>query len=267
MLGNDSCGAHSLMCGNYGHGLRTADNTHELEVLTYDGLRLRVGETPPEQLEAIIQAGGPRGALYAKLKAFRDKHADEIRRRFPKLPRRVSGYNLDSLLPENGFHVARALVGSEGTLVTILEATLNLIPSPPVRSLVVFGYPDVFKACDHLMEILTFRPTALEGFDHLLFKFVKDKGDDTADLALLPPGNGFLIVEFGGETKDDALDQARRCMHALKRHGDAPHMKLMDDPKQEEMIWKVREGGLGSTAWVPGSGRHLAWLGRLRGAA
>lgn len=137
MLGNDSCGAHSLLSAKYGRGLRTADNTQELEIVTYDGLRLRVGETSPEELEAIIRGGGPRGALYGKLKAFRDKHADEIRQRFPKLPRRVSGYNIDALLPENDFHVARSLVGSESTLVTILEATLNLVPAPKARSLLV----------------------------------------------------------------------------------------------------------------------------------
>ncbi len=252
MLGNDSCGAHSLLAAKHGRGLRTADNTHELDVVTYDGLRLRVGETSPEQLEAIISRGGPQGDLYAKLKAFRDKYADEIRRRFPQLPRRVSGYNLDALLPENGFHVARSLVGSEGTLVTILEATLNLVPNPNARSLLVLGYPDVYRACDHLMEILAFQPTALEGFDHLLFKYVKAKGDETADLALLPPGRGFLLVEFGGDSKSDADEQARRCMTELAKHGNAPHMKLLDDPQHEKMIWEVREGGLGSTAWVPG---------------
>ncbi len=252
MLGNDSCGSHSLLCRNAGRGLRVADNTHELEVLTYDGLRLRVGETSPEELERIIAAGGPRGELYAKMKAFRDKYADEIRRRFPVLPRRVSGYNIDALLPENNFHVAKALVGSESTLVTILEATLNLVPNPGARSLLLLGYPDIYGACEHLMEILEYNPTALEGFDHLLFKFVKEKGEQDADLALLPPGTGYLMVEFGGGDKKEADANARKCMEALKKHGNAPHMKLFDDPKQEEMIWKVREGGLGSTAWVPG---------------
>ena len=262
MLGNDSCGSHSLLCSKHGLGLRTADNTHELEVLTYDGLRLRVGATSPDELERIIHAGGPRGELYAKLKAFRDKYADEIRRRMPKiseLPRRVSGYNIDSLLPENGFHVARALVGSECTLVTILEATMILIHEPKARSLLLLGYPDVYEAGSHLMEILEFKPTALEGLDHLLFKFVKDKGDKDADLALLPPGKGFLMVEFGGESKQDSDDQARRCMEALKKAGHPPSMKLLDDPKQEKMIWKVREGGLGSTAWGPG--RPDTWPG------
>ncbi len=259
MLGNDSCGAHSLLAAKYGFGLRTADNTAELEILTYDGMRMRVGETPPDQLEQIIREGGRRGELYGKLKAFRDKYADEIRRRFPKLGRRVSGYNIDQLLPENNFNVARALVGSEGTLVIILEATLHLVPNPAARSMLVLGYPDVYKACDHLLEILKFKPTALEGFDHLLFKFVKQKGDKNADLALLPPGQGFLIVEFGGDSKQDADDQAHRCMDALKKHGNAPHTRLMDDPEKEEMIWKVREGGLGSTSWVPG--RPDTWPG------
>lgn len=259
MLGNDSCGAHSLLSAKYDRGLRTADNCHELEVLTYDGLRLRVGETTQQRFEEIIAGGGPLGDLYSRVKSFRDKYADEIRRRFPQLPRRVSGYNLDSLLPENGCNLARALVGSEGTLATILEATLHLIPAPAARSLLVVGYPDVFEACKHLMEILPFQPTALEGFDHLLFKFVREKGDKQADLALLPEGKGFLLVEFGGDSKQDSDAQARQCMKALSKHGNAPNMKLIDDPVKEKMIWDVREGGLGSTAWNPN--RADAWPG------
>jgi FAD/FMN-containing dehydrogenase len=237
MLGNDSCGSHSLICRNHGRGLRTADNTHELEILTYDGLRLRVGETSESELAVVIRGGGPRGELYAKLKAFRDKYADDIRTRFPKLPRRVSGYNIDALLPENGFHVARALVGSESTLVTILEATLNLVPNPAARSLLLLGYPDIYRACDHLMEILKFNPTALEGIDHLLYEYVKAKGDENANLALLPPGKGFLMVEFGGDSKEDSDATARRCMDALKKAKNPPAMRLVDDPHEEAMIW------------------------------
>ena len=122
MLGNNSCGVHSLLSAKHGLGLRTSDNTHELEVLTYDGTRLRVGSTPPEKLDAIIRAGGRRGEIYAQLKELVDRNADLIRTHMPKLPRRVSGYNLDELLPENNFNVARALVGTESTCVTILEA-------------------------------------------------------------------------------------------------------------------------------------------------
>jgi FAD/FMN-containing dehydrogenase/Fe-S oxidoreductase len=251
MLGNNSCGVHSLMCKNNGLGLRVSDNTHELEVLTYDGLKLTVGATTEDELEGIIRAGGRRGEIYGKLKSLRDKYADRIRTGFPKLERRVSGYNLDELLPENGFNVARALVGTESTCVTILNATLMLIPEPKARSLVIFGYPDAYQAAEHLLQILEFKPTGLEGMDHLLFKFVKEKGDQSANLALLPPGDGFLMVEFEGESKKESDAQARRCMEAIGKANHPPHMKLIDNPQQEKMIWKVREGGLGSTAWVP----------------
>src|SRR6266581_2486374 len=151
MIGNNSCGVHSVMSG------KTDDNVEELEILTYDGLRMRAGRTSDEDLERIIQEGGQRGQIYARLKSLRDRYASLIRERFPNIPRRVSGYNLDQLLPENGFHVARALVGTESTCVTVLEATVRLVYSPPARTLLVLGYPDVYTACDHahaLMEEL-----------------------------------------------------------------------------------------------------------------
>ena len=259
MLGNNSCGVHSLLSAKAGLGLRTSDNTHQLTVLTYDGLGLQVGPTSPEELEHIIQGGGRRGEIYRKLKDLRDRYGDEIRRRFPRIPRRVSGYNLDELLPENGFNVARALVGTESTCVTILEATLHLVPSPAARSLLILGYPDVFSAADHVTEILPYDPTALEGIDQLLFEWVRAKGDKSANLELLPPGGGWLLAEFGGDSKDQSDAQARRVMEMLKQTSNPPSMKLYDDPKEEEMIWKVRQGSLGSTAWVPG--RPDTWEG------
>jgi FAD/FMN-containing dehydrogenase/Fe-S oxidoreductase len=252
MLGNNSCGVHSLLSLNHGLGLRTSDNTHALEVLTYDGVRLRVGETPDEAFQAVVAGGGRPAAIYTALRELRDDHAAEIRRRFPKLPRRVSGYNLDDLLPENGFHLARALVGSESTCVTILEAAVHLVPAPAARTLVVLGYPDAAAAAEHLTEILEHRPIGLEGLDHLLLRYVREKGDHTPDLLVLPDGRGFLLVEFGGESQADADEQARRLMRRLERRRDAPSMKLFDDPDQAQKVWEVREGGLGSTAWVPG---------------
>lgn len=133
MIGNNSCGVHSVMAQFAGTGARTSDNLEALEIFTYDGLRMRVGKTSEEELASIVRGGGPRAEIYRKLKALRDKYAPLIRERYPKIPRRVSGYNLDDLLPEKGFHVARALAGTEGTCVTILEATLQLIPNPKAR--------------------------------------------------------------------------------------------------------------------------------------
>jgi len=251
MLGNNSCGIHSLLSGNYGFGLRTSDNTHELEILTYDGARMKVGETSPGELERIIQRGDAQGKIYAQLKQLRDKYAEQLCHHFPQLPRRVSGYNLDELLPERNFHVARALVGSEGTLVTILEATLHLVPQPTANSLLVLGYPDVYSAADHLMEILEFHPVGLEGIDDVLIEWMKVKHVRTGNLQLLPKGNGWLLVQFGADSKEDSDAQARRCMERLRQMANPPDMRLYDDPEHEEKLWKVREAGLSSTAWVP----------------
>src|SRR5437763_862497 len=170
MVGNNSCGAHSVMAQFYGPGVRTSDNIEELEIATYDGLRMRVGRTSAADLERAICEEGRRGGIYRNLKAFTDKYAQAIRARFPDIPRRVSGYNLTELLPENGFNVAGALAGSEGTCVLILEAVTRLMPNPKARALVVLGYPDVFEAADHVTEIMTFKPIGLEGMDDRLVK-------------------------------------------------------------------------------------------------
>src|SRR4029453_13614473 len=130
MIGNNSCGTHSLLAG------KTVDNIESLRVLLYDGTELTVGPTSDSEIDAIVEGGGRRGAIYSQLRTLRDRHADLIRERFPDIPRRVSGYNLDQLLQENGFDVARALVGSEGTCAIVLDARVRLIPSPQHRSLV-----------------------------------------------------------------------------------------------------------------------------------
>jgi FAD/FMN-containing dehydrogenase/Fe-S oxidoreductase len=254
MLGNNSCGSHSLLSKNHGFGVRMSDNTHALDVVLYDGTRMHVGPTTPGELEALIRGGGRRGEIYSSLKSLVHRYGNLIRERFPRLERRVSGYNLNDLLPENGFNVARALVGSESTLVTIVEAALHLVPCPKARSVVMLGFKDIYTAAECGLEVLKFNPIACEGIDELLFSYLKKKGDESASLAILPEGPAFLLVEFGGDSKQDSDDQARKMMdHVKGLGGRAPvDMKLYDDKKQEKMIWDVREGGLGSTAWVPG---------------
>jgi FAD/FMN-containing dehydrogenase/Fe-S oxidoreductase len=247
MIGNNSCGVHSVMAG------KTDDNIEELEILMYDGTRMRVGKTGDDQLAEEMRAGGRRGEIYTRLKAFRERYAELIRRRYPDIPRRVSGYNLPWLLPEHGFHVARALVGSECTCVTVLEATVRLVSSPPVRSLLVLGYADVYSAGDHITEVLAHKPIALEGLDDNLVEDMKKKRLHPQDVKLLPDGGGWLLVEFGDETKTAADDQARALMDALKKAQKPPTMKLFDDPQQERTIWLVRRSGLGATARVPGA--------------
>jgi FAD/FMN-containing dehydrogenase/Fe-S oxidoreductase len=247
MIGNNSCGVHSVMAG------RTADNLEELEVVTYDGLRMRVGPTTEEELGRIVAAGGRRGEIYAQMRDLRDRYAELVRERYPDIPRRVSGYNLDELLPEKGFNVARALAGSEGTLATVLEATVRLVHSPPCRSLLVLGYPSVFEAADHVSEILECAPTGLEGLDRCLVQDMEGKGQHTGEIPLLPDGDGWLLVEFGGETKAQSDERAEECMERLRKDRRSPTMRLFDDRAEEDRLWEVREAGLGATAYIPGT--------------
>ena len=246
MIGNNSCGVHSVMAG------KTEENTEALEVLTYDGVRMRVGPTSDDELARIIAAGGRRGEIYAKLRDLRDRYADLIRERYPRIPRRVSGYNLQQLLPENGFHVARALVGTESTCVTVLEAKVRLVPSPPARSLLVLGYPSVGEAGDDVLEVLEAGPIGLEGIDDRLIEDMKKKHVHPQDIDLVPKGKGWLLVEFGDQSKEESDAKAEALMRKLGKRKAAPTMKLYDDPPLEAKVWEVRESALGATARVPG---------------
>ena len=259
MLGNNSCGVHSVMGEFYGPGARTSDHVESLEIMTYDGLRLRVGETSDAELERLVHAGGRIGEIYGALARLRDRYADQIRARFAPIPRRVSGYNLDELLPEKGFHVGRALVGSESTCVTILEATLAIYPMKPKRVLCVLGYPDVFEAGDHIPQIRGFRPIGLEGLDDHLIEDMRRTGLHKNDVGLLPEGKGWLLVEFGSDSMEEAEAQTQAMIEALRRESNAPSIKVFRDRDEAQTIWKVRESGLGATAFIPG--RKDAWEG------
>ena len=246
MIGNNSCGVHSVMAG------KTDDNIEELEILTYDGLRMRVGQTNNAELAKIIDDGGRRGEIYAGLRKLRNTYSELIQKRYPNIPRRVSGYNLNYLLAENGFHVARALVGSEGTCVTVLEASCRLVESPPERVLLVIAYNDIFQCADRVPEIMASGPIGLEGIDNLLVEFSRRQNLNLEGLALLPPGGGWLFAEFGATSAAEAENQARELMRTLSRGSAPPQMCLFVDKQQAKRVWEVRESALGATSHVPG---------------
>ncbi len=280
MIGNDACGAHSVLSQFYGPGPTTGDQVLELTVLTYDGLVLTVGPTTDDELAAILAddgtaadlvqsaadgtaagAGGPDGRkarIYRDLVDLRDRYADAVRTGYPDIPRRVSGYNLPALLPENGFDVARALVGTEGTCVTVLEAKVRLIPSRPERVLVVVGYPDVFRAADGVPEIMAHEPVAFEGVDERVTEFMQRK--EVSALDALPAGGAWLLVEMGAETRAEAEKSARTLKAALEASSDPPSgIAVHSDPAVMREIWRARESGLGNTGSIPGD--DPAWPG------
>ncbi len=245
MIGNNSCGVHALMGG------KTVDNVTELDILLYDGTRMRVGPTSETDLLRTIAEGGRRGEIYAGLKKLRDTYSDLVRQWFPDIPRRVSGYNLDQLLPENGFNVARALVGSEGTCVTILEAVCELKPSPQYRRLIALGFEDAFIAADHVPAVLAFKPIGLEGFDGLLVDFMLRKNLVVDDVKLLPQGRGFLLCEFGADSDDEVEAIAETFTQAAAFFSRVPVIARYT-PEQAARVWKVRESALGASVFVPG---------------
>src|SRR5205085_66376 len=208
----------------------------------------RVLEMDPARRFARVQPGcvldDLRARIYRSLRDLRDRYADEIRARFPKIPRRGSGIDLTQLLPEKGFHVGRALVGTEGTCAVVLEAKLRLVPWPPCRSLLALGYPDVYTACDHVTEAMEAGPIGCEGMDDVLVGDMIRMRIHPEDTKLLPEGKGWLLVECGGETNEEADEKARAL---AARIGGSPSYKLFDDPEEEKKLWRVREAGLGAT--------------------
>src|SRR5882757_4578700 len=245
MIGNNSCGVHALMGG------KTVDNIHSLDLLLYDGTRLTVGPTSEAELATHIATGGRTGEIYATLKSIRDTYADQVRAKFPRIPRRVSGFNLDELLPENNFNLARALVGSEGTCAVILGATLQLVESPPCRTLMGLGFSDIFLAADNVPQILEHKPIGLEGVDGYLLEALRSKQKNLSDLQLLPPGDGFLIVEFGAATQPEANAKARIFVASLKTLFPQPASRIYTSDEAKR-VWHIRESGLGATAFIPG---------------
>jgi FAD/FMN-containing dehydrogenase/Fe-S oxidoreductase len=250
MIGNNSCGTHSLFGG------KTVDNVEELRILLYDGTQLTVGPTPEDEFDRIVQQGGRRGQIYGSLRTIRDQYADTIRAKFPRIPRRVSGYNLDELLPERGFNVARALVGAEGTCVVVLEAKLSLIHSPQYRTLVGLGYQDAFTAADHVPEILEFSPIGLEGFEGTMVDGLRKKG--AANLELLPEGRGILLVEFGADDPRHSEDLASKLLGRLRTVSEPPNSRIYSKA-EARAVWQLRESGPRAAAFAPGAA--LDWEG------
>lgn len=242
MIGNNSCGAHSVMAG------KTVENIERLEILTYCGERFWVGPTDETTYQEHLAAGGRRAEIVKGLKDLVDRYKYEIREEFPKLKRRVSGYNLDQLLPENGFNIARALVGVEGTCVTVLQAETALVKNPTHRVLVVMGYDEIFHAADSVPYLLPLSPIAMEGLDDGIIGGLKQRGMKLADIAELPVGNAWLMLEFGAQSDEEAIAFAQEAVRIAPVLPGSPSVRLVTDKSLMNRIWTIRETGASATS-------------------
>jgi FAD/FMN-containing dehydrogenase/Fe-S oxidoreductase len=243
MLGNNSCGSTAQWSGT------TAANVRRLEILTYDGARMWVGATDDDAFDEIIAAGGRRADLHRRVRELIDRNAERIRA-FPRLPRRISGYNLPALLPEHGFNLAQALVGTESTCVTVLRAELRLLPEPPQRVLVLLAFPDIAAAADAVPVVNRYSPVALEGLDDKLVHYEGEEHMRPGALKLLPEGGAWLMADFGADT----VEQATAVIHEMLAELHHDEAKIFDDPEHRRQMWAVREAALGATARTPGGG-------------
>lgn len=233
MIGNNACGSHSVAWG------RTVDVVRSLDVLLYDGTRLRLGPDEPAE-----------GRVFDELRALVRDNLALLRKELSTWPRRVSGYGLEHLLPENGFDVAKALVGSEGTCVTVLEATVALAELPRHRVLAVLGFPSDIAAADAVPSILPWSPLTVEGVDAELVAMLPGRGND------LPPGGAWLFVELAGADPAEAAGRARALAASLELTGSV----VLDDPVAQRKLWRIREEGAGlATRLADGSEAWPGW--------
>jgi len=251
MIGNNSCGTHGLYAG------KTSDNVESLRVVLAGGDELDVGAYSPAAMAAAVAAGGRLGALLAGLGDLHVRYGALVAERFPDIPRRVSGFNLDELGPERGGQVARVLVGTESTCAFTTQATLRLVTSPPKRCLVAIGCPDVYAAAELVPELLAHPLLALEGFDRTLVDQMQAHALNRSGVALLPGGNGWLLAELGGDSAEEAATKAAELLRSLPKELDA---LLVEDPHDQQLLWAVRESGLGATAIrVDGHHNYEGW--------
>jgi FAD/FMN-containing dehydrogenase/Fe-S oxidoreductase len=247
MIGNNACGSHSVAWG------RTADNLSRMEALLYDGTRLTVGATSPSEVDRRAALPGTEGRVYSELRLLVNDNLALLRTELSTWPRRVSGYGLEHLLPENGFNVAKALVGSEGTCVTVLEATVGLTELPKHTALAVLGFPTDIAAADSVMDILPWSPLTVEGVDAELVALL-----DGARVADLPRGGAWLFVELAGEQPGEAEHRATELAGKLadRLTGHA----VLTDPAAQRKLWRIREEGAGlATRLADGSEAWPGW--------
>ncbi len=249
MLGNNSCGVHSVFAEFYGPGPRTSDHVEELDVLTYRGQRLRAGPTDAIELRRVRDLGGDLATIYDRLRGLRDRYEPLIRAKFPAMPRRISGYNLPDLLDDSGCHVGRALVGSESTCVMILGAKLRLMRAKPARALAVLGYPDIYAAAAAANLARSQKPIGCEAMDDVLIRRIRSQHrDHDHALSLLPEGQAWLMVEHGADT----LAEARKAAALSARLLDPHRARIIEDPHQRQVLADMREQALGVDAFEPG---------------
>ncbi|MFI6810084.1 FAD-binding and (Fe-S)-binding domain-containing protein [Streptomyces luteogriseus] len=250
MIGNDACGNRSVRDG------RTSGHVVALEIVTADGVRAvadHAGLHPVDPREGASVA-----RLEADLRRLVGENLALIRTELGRIPRQVSGYQLHHLLPENGFDVARALVGTEGSCAVVTAATVRLVATAQASTLLTLGYEDVVAAAEDVPEILRFSPSAVEGMDEAIVATMRARrGPDS--VTGLPEGRAWLYVELEGDDQTEVDARAAALLDALRAQGRLTGGRMVESPVERRSLWRVREDGAGLAARLVDGGE--SWPG------
>ena len=255
MLGNNSGGSHSIAYG------LTVEHVIELTALLADGTRVVFGTVTADEFAAKCRLDGAEGRIYRELSAIRHEFADEIRARYPKHWRRVAGYNLNEAIKDFPLNVARVVVGSEGTLLTVLEAKVRLVRRPKTTALDVIHYRDMQEALESSQSILETGPYAVELTDKVILDLARKNIEQSARMGFVDGDPGaILIVEYAGETAAEvrAKIEALEARRGRERFGYAAHVAY--DPAEQQSIWKLRKAGLGLLLGMKGDKKPIAFV-------
>lgn len=254
-VGNNSCGAHSIIWG------KTVDNVQELDVVLSNGATAHFGALNGEQLEVKMRAEGLEGDIYKTLFALGEANRDEILARYPKIQRRVSGYNLDEFVGGSDFNMARFVVGSEGTLVTITEAKLRLVPKPKFTALSVLHFKDLIESMEATVAVLEMEPAAVELIGSMILRQAQSNlaYSRMTDFIVGQP-EALLVVELVGETEAELISKLDVLEGRMQRGGMGYAMPRLQSAADQAKVWNVRKAGLGLMMNVPGDAKPLAFV-------
>ncbi|WP_372352320.1 FAD-binding and (Fe-S)-binding domain-containing protein [Streptomyces sp. KL116D] len=252
-IGNDACGNHSVRYG------RTSDHVAEIDLVTVDGARLTATETGLRATDlADSFSVATAESLTTSLTRLAQENLSAFRLELGRIPRQVSGYHLENLLPEKKFNVARAIVGSEGTWAIVVGARMKLVPKPASALLVCLGYEDVVDAARDIPTILEFSPAAVEGTDEAIVATMRHRRGPDAVLGL-PEGRAWLFVDLDGDDPASVVAQADRLLTRLAQNGRLIQGRAAADPAERASLWRVREDGAGLSSRLASGGE--SWPG------
>jgi len=255
MIGNNSSGAHSLTYG------KTLDHVIEVTVLLADGSEVVLKNLAPDEVVKKSKSETIEGRAYREVSRLAEQHRSEIVARYPKIMRRVSGYNLDEFIKPQPFNLSRMIVGSEGTLATIIEAKMRLVPKPKWTAMDVIHFNDDIEALECAQVILQTKPYALESTDKMILNLARGNIEQSRKLGFVQgTPNSLLMVEYAGETEAEVRAQIEKLEELRRREKIGYAATQAFKPEEVKAIWGVRKAGLGLLLGTKGDKKPIAFV-------